>query len=502
MKTLELFAGAGGAALGLEAAGFEHLACVEWDEDACATLEAAGLPAVRGDVRDLSLYVGMAPDLLWSSFPCQAWSTAGKRKGAQDERNMWPATEAAIDFTGPTWFVGENVVGLTNHKGACKGGKTCIGTPLCPNAYFHQVILKNLEKHFDWVGWRVLDSADFGVPQRRRRVFLVGGPRPIKWPEPTHGNPNKTQEDLFAPGLKPWNTVRQALGLAAWGTATGRSGNGVAGVPKSADTPSCQPVAGGNALGGLYGWDEVQLDGGRNSDNNPNQERPHTLNEPAPTVNGKGNQMLRVVGNGNQMLRVVGNGMLLRVIGGGTNPRSSADADKRSYRDITNEPCTTIAASQIGNAGPWIEVVTGLNDGGKTGGNQGARSIDEPSPTVRACQGTSLALRAKWRKGEHPELLDRPSALVSATEYKGTNGKESTGWTAQGGPARASDTLWLATGRRRLTVEECARLMDFPDGHPFQGSKQSRYRQAGNAVTPIVAQRIAEQIAKAGKANQ
>jgi len=479
MKTLELFAGAGGAALGLEAAGFEHLACVEWDEDACATLAAAGLPAVRGDVRDLSLYVGMAPDLLWSSFPCQAWSTAGKRKGAQDDRNMWPATEAAIDFTGPTWFVGENVVGLTNHKGACKGGKTCIGTPLCPNAYFHQVILKNLEKHFDWVGWRVLDSADFGVPQRRRRVFLVGGPYPIKWPEPTHGNPNKTQEDLFAPGLKPWNTVRQALGLAAWGTATGRSGSGVVGVPKSADTPSCQPVAGGKALGGLYGWDEVQLDGGRNSDNNPNQERPHTLNEPAPTVNGKGNQMLRV-------------------IGGGSNPHGPERGHERNYRDLSEGPCTTITASQIGNAGPWIEYGRGREGGIKFE----RHSVDEPSCALRGSSGGSTQpylakAKPKWRKGEHPELLDRPSALVSATEYKGTNGKESTGWTAQGGPARASDTLWLATGRRRLTVEECARLMDFPDGHPFQGSKQSRYRQVGNAVTPIVAQRIAEQIAKA-----
>ena len=484
MKTLELFAGAGGAALGLEAAGFEHLACVEWDEDACATLEAAGLPAVRGDVRDLSLYEGMAPDLLWSSFPCQAWSTAGKRKGAQDERNMWPATEAAIDFTGPTWFVGENVAGLTYHKGACKKGKSCLGPELCPNAYLNQVILKDLRKHFDWVDWRMLDSADYGVPQRRRRVFILAGPRPIKWPEPTHGNPNKTQDDLFAPKLEPWSTVRQALGLAAWGTATGRSGNGVAGVPKSADTPSCQPVAGGNALGGLYGWDEVQLDGGRNSDNNPNQERPHTLNEPAPTVNGKGNQMLRV-------------------IGGGRND-SVPHRSPRTYRDLTDEPCTTITAVQIGNAGPWIEIVTGLNDGGKVGGNQGARSIDEPSPTVRACQGTSLAFRRVGgdAAGSKPELLDRPAPTVTTTEVKGTRGRSMgkvlKNGKRSGGVDRASDALWLATGRRRLTVEECARLMDFPDGHPLQGTKQSRYRQVGNAVTPIVAQRIAEQIAKAG----
>ena len=443
MKVLELFAGAGGAALGLENAGCEHLACVELDEDACDTLRAAGLPAVHGDVRDLSLYEGLQVDLLWSSFPCQAWSTAGKRKGADDDRNGWPWTVDVTDFVEPTWFVGENVVGLTNHKGACNRGRKCIGKKKCPAAYFHEVILSDLERRFDWVGWTVLNSSSFGVPQHRRRVFIVAGPHPIKWPEATHGDPNTPQADMFRPALKPWSTVRDALGLSAWRTATGMSGDGVPGIPKSPDTPSCQPVAGGKALGGLYGWDEVQLDGGRNSDNNPGQERPHTLEEPAPTINGKGNQMLRV-------------------IGGGSNPHGPGRGHERNYRDLSEGPCTTITASQIGNAGPWV-------------------------------------VSSKWHKGKHPELLDKPSAVVSATEYKGTNGKESTGWTANGGPSRASDTLWLSTGRRRLTVDECARLMDFPSGYPFQGeTKQSRYRQVGNAVTPIVAQKIAEQIMNSG----
>jgi len=439
MRVLELFAGAGGAALGLENAGCEHLACVELDEDACATLKAAGLPAVHGDVRDLSLYVGLQADLLWSSFPCQAWSTAGKRKGADDDRNGWPWTVSAIDFVEPTWFVGENVVGLTNHKGACSRGRKCIGKKKCPAAYFHEVILSDLESRFDWVGWTVLNSSSFGVPQHRRRVFIVAGPHPIEWPEATHGDPSAPQTDMFRPPLKPWSTVRDALGLSAWSTATGLSGGGVPGIPQSPDTPSCQPVAGGKALGGLYGWDEVQLDGGRNSDNNPGQERPHTLEEPAPAINGRGNQMLRVVG-------------------GGRNPQSAEVAHKRNYRDLTDEPCTTIPASQIGNAGPWMVA------------------------------------------GSEPWRLDVPAPTVTTTEVKGTRGKHMNKKLAcgkvSGGVDRASDVLWLATGRRRLTVEECARLMDFPEGHPFQGTKQSRYRQVGNAVTPIMAQKIAEQIMK------
>ena len=396
MKVLELFAGAGGAALGLEAAGCEHLACVEWDEDACSTMRAAGLPALQGDVRDISLYLGMSPDVLWSSFPCQAWSTAGKRKGAEDERNMWPATINAVSVTNPTWFVGENVVGLTNHKGACKRGKNCIGSPSCPNAYFNEVILRDLGRRFNWVGWRILDSADFGVPQRRRRVFIVAGPHPIDWPEPTHGDPSKTS-DMFASDVMPWATVGQALNLVG------------------------------------------ELSGSRNSANHPNQERPATTDEPAPTIGGKGNQMLRV-------------------IGGGRNPQSAELASKRNYRDLTDEPCTTIPAVRIGNAGPWVVA------------------------------------------GSQPELLSRPSPTVTTTEVKGTRGKHISGKTRsgkqRGGADRASDALWLSTGRRRLTIEECAKLMDFPDNYPFVGTKTSQYRQVGNAVTPIVAQRIAEQIIK------
>ena len=439
MKVLELFAGAGGAALGLENAGCEHLACVELDEDACATLEAAGLPAVHGDVRDLSLYVGLQADLLWSSFPCQAWSTAGKRKGADDDRNGWPWTIKAIDFVEPIWFVGENVVGLTNHKGACNRGRKCIGKKKCPAAYFHEVILSDLERRFDWVGWTVLNSSSFGVPQHRRRVFIVAGPHPIKWPEPTHGKPDN-QVSLFGDSVLPWVSVRDALGLGGEILSMLNDGGKTGGNlgARTVDQPS--PTV--RACQGTGLSHQIALDGSRNSDNNPKQERPRPITEPAPTINGKGNQMLRV-------------------IGGGRNPQSAEVADKRNYRDLTDEPCTTIPASQIGNAGPWVVA------------------------------------------GSEPWRLDAPAPTVTTTEVKGTRGKHMNKKLAcgkvSGGVDRASDVLWLATGRRRLTVEECARLMDFPEGHPFQGTKQSRYRQVGNAVTPIVAQKIAEQIMKGGR---
>ena len=227
MRCIELFAGAGGAALGLEAAGIEHAALCEWDRYACATLRAAGLgPVVEGDVRDLDAIAAVAGescDLLWSSFPCQAWSTAGKQRGAEDERNGWPWTVDAIDRFRPRWFLAENVRGLIQHSGE--------GHPdpqKCPRCYFETVILAQLRERFARVGWFVLNAADYGVAQMRHRVIIWAGPRPIRAPRPTHGPPEKVRQgDLFGPGVLPWVSMGEALGVdQAWCKTTGSYGDG------------------------------------------------------------------------------------------------------------------------------------------------------------------------------------------------------------------------------------------------------------------------------------
>ena len=206
MRAIELFAGAGGAALGIEAAGFDHAALVEWDPDACSTLRAAGLgPVVEGDVRDLDAIestVGETPaSLLWASPPCQAWSHAGSRGGAEDDRNGYPWTLAALDRFRPRWFVAENVVGLTHHSEE--------GHPdpeRCPRCYLERFVLHELGKRFRFVGWFVLNAADYGVPQHRRRLFVWGSDRPVVCPAPTHIDPALArQRGLFGPALPEWN---------------------------------------------------------------------------------------------------------------------------------------------------------------------------------------------------------------------------------------------------------------------------------------------------------
>ena len=179
--SIELFAGAGGLALGMERAGLSHILLNEIDHDACSTLRC-NRPAwqvVEQDVRTISFkpYCGKV-DFLSGGFPCQAFSYAGKQGGFNDTRGtLFFELARAVKEAQPKVFMGENVKGLSAHD----GGRTL-------------ETIKNTirELGYTLVDPRVLKAIFYQVPQKRERLILVAirndlaGKVQFKWPSPYH----------------------------------------------------------------------------------------------------------------------------------------------------------------------------------------------------------------------------------------------------------------------------------------------------------------------------
>ncbi|MBO7595728.1 MAG: DNA (cytosine-5-)-methyltransferase [Bacteroidales bacterium] len=180
-NSIELFAGAGGLALGLHKAGFNHVLLNEFDKDACETLRLNFKDTVVAecDIHDLDFtpYKGKI-DFLSGGFPCQAFSYAGNQKGFEDARGtLFFELARAIKETQPKVFLGENVKGLVTHD----NGKT----------------FKVISQIIDDLGYylvppRVLKAVMYKVPQKRERIFLVGIRKDLAdlvkfyWPSPYH----------------------------------------------------------------------------------------------------------------------------------------------------------------------------------------------------------------------------------------------------------------------------------------------------------------------------
>src|ERR1700678_886391 len=113
MKSLELFSGAGGLAKGLELAGFEHSAFVEFNSDACASLRCNFDPdkVFEGDIRDFDLKKLRGIDIVAGGPPCQPFSLGGRHGANNDSRDMFPYAIKAIETLVPKAFIFENVKG-------------------------------------------------------------------------------------------------------------------------------------------------------------------------------------------------------------------------------------------------------------------------------------------------------------------------------------------------------------------------------------------------------
>lgn len=204
LKSLELFSGAGGLALGLEAAGFEHVALVERNRDACATirLNRPNWNLIESDVRKIQ-FAEMGPvDLVAGGPPCQPFSIGGKARGYDDLRDMFPQAVRAVRELSPRAFMFENVRGLmrqafSNYVEYIRLQLTYPDFPTSQNVSWDEN-LQRLQKHHTsrnrqsgltyQVSTHLADAADYGVPQRRHRVFFIGFRSDFspKWHFPPH----------------------------------------------------------------------------------------------------------------------------------------------------------------------------------------------------------------------------------------------------------------------------------------------------------------------------
>lgn len=204
LSTLSLFSGGGGLDLGFDRAGFTHRGSWEWMPSAANTLKIArpewdvhGGPEL-GDVRkvDWRLYRGQI-DVIHGGPPCQPFSNAGKQRGAEDPRDMWPEFVRAVKTVRPHAFVAENVAALASATFS-EYVEEHILAPLRGTYEIHRVLLQAYE---------------FGVPQVRRRVFFLGFRTKglaKRWraPQAKYRRDNDSTSDL------PIVTgVREALGL-------------------------------------------------------------------------------------------------------------------------------------------------------------------------------------------------------------------------------------------------------------------------------------------------
>ena len=208
LTSLEICAGAGGQALGLEQAGFAHEAVVELDADACATLRCnRQWKVIEGDVANVDGRAFAGVDLLAGGVPCPPFSIAGKRLGSDDERDLFPQALRLIEETGPRAVLLENVRGLGTSRF---------------EGYRAQVLGRLRDLGFQtW--WSLVHASDHRVPQLRPRFVLVAMRPPwaswFRWPQPHPARPPTVGEalgDLMAsrgwPGAAAW--ARRATGIA------------------------------------------------------------------------------------------------------------------------------------------------------------------------------------------------------------------------------------------------------------------------------------------------
>jgi DNA (cytosine-5)-methyltransferase 1 len=239
LTCLEICAGAGGQSLGLEQAGFAHLAAVEIDPDACETLRL-NRPGWKVEQLDVHHFTGAgfpAVDLLAGGVPCPPFSIAGKQLGADDERDLFPQALRLVRECEPAAVMLENVRGLSTAR----------------FAHYREQVLGQLHELGYETDWQVLNASEFGVPQLRPRFILVAmraaAYQHFEWPAAIRTPPTvgETLRELMAAGGWP--------GADAWARKASGIGPTLVGGSRKHGGPDLGPTRARQA------WLKLQVDG-------------------------------------------------------------------------------------------------------------------------------------------------------------------------------------------------------------------------------------------------
>ncbi len=249
-RSIEICAGAGGQALGLEQAGFNHIVLVEIDSHACKTLR---LNRPNWDVREQDVktfsaidYKGI--DLLAGGVPCPPFSIAGKQLGHNDERDLFPEMVRLTSECLPKAIMIENVRGLLTPKF---------------NEY-RAFIQKQLYELGYLSEWRLLNAAYFGVPQSRPRAILIGLRIPyasyFEWPTISDNSLNTVGEVLY-----PYMAKNGWEGASDWKNKANGIAPTIVGGSKKHGGPDLGPSR------ARYSWEQLGVDGGTIAEDSPSK---------------------------------------------------------------------------------------------------------------------------------------------------------------------------------------------------------------------------------------
>lgn len=422
MRIGELFAGIGGFGLAAERAGCDVRWASEIDDFATRVYEAR-FPDVR-QLGDVTKVEDAEPvDCITAGFPCQDLSVAGKRKGLVGERSglFWHITRIAARLR-PRWLLLENVPGLlSSHRGRD-----------------FETVLAALDELGYGVAWRVLDAQHFGVPQRRRRVFIVGhlgGPCPA--------------EVLFEPeGVSGDSPQGREAGAGVTGDVAAclnSDGNDGGFRTELGEHLVARPITSSSYKGHDEDTDTIITA----PQNLPNLVT-HALSSEGADANEDG------AGRGTP---IITDFPKLRRDFLGYCGKCGCDVEvdwcPKCQRYVQPSPNDTLCVEDIA---PTLRV------GGR---EQGAGSSYDNTPIVT---GTLTSPQKQWNSSEGVANL-----VAGTVRTHNRNNSD---------PTTEARALVVETRPRRLTPRECERLQGFPDDWTLikGASDSARYRALGNAV--------------------